>query len=353
MFELRPFDGTADELQRFVVASWSASYHGKMPFPLWTREYFEWNFGLSEGLPRDHLVAAYEGTRLVGTLLGLPFTFQLGGQEFSGTLGSWLSVDPDYRRQRLGTLLRDEMLATHRRLGLKGQVGYIFEGSSLSLGQRFWKPRAAAQLHRLARAGFWVRVFDAPRIAAWNCNPLEAFAIRLSQPFTREPPAVTEQIVRKYQPSDLTECLNLVNRTARQTECAMIWNEVDLERHLHGRGVGSARVLLRQGQVYGVCSFHCLPFQGRTVENVGVIDLLSGPEMTRAEAVHLLNAVMGEMRRQGASMVLRLRTSDVPWTWMAATLFLPRPADSTVCFSAASPDAQQFPVARSLSLLWR
>ena len=139
MVEIRSYEGTADELREFVVGVWRGSYAGRMAFPLWTPDFLRWQLGVEGETPRDHLLAAYDKGRLIGTILGFPARFRTPEGERPGTQGSWLSIDPDYRRQGIATRLRQELRRRHAELGLAFQIGYGYFGSRHSVGPAFWK----------------------------------------------------------------------------------------------------------------------------------------------------------------------------------------------------------------------
>lgn len=354
MIELRTFTGTAEELQAFVVGTWRASYGGKMAFPLWTMPYFEWQFGLAEGLPREHLVAAYDDGKLVGCVLGFPVKFRAGSEEFGATQGSWLSVDPDYRRQKLGSQLRQEMIRRHEEHHLAGQLGYIFQGSRLSLGNPFWTSKKSQGTAALQRAGFWVRILHPWRAAAWNVNRLEAFGTQLTAPLYYVPGRSTNGTVRAYRPSDLPACLELVNEMSAATEWGLVWEEARLARHLAGGGVGRARVFEKNGQVRGLVSYHALPFLGRTEEVVGILDIVATQHLTMSEATTLIHDCIFDLNKLGAILVVKLASGDVPWQRMIRCGFFPQPAQSQIIFSPAESNAVTLPrTVRSSHVLWR
>jgi GNAT superfamily N-acetyltransferase len=354
MIELRTFDGSTEQLQAFVVASWRASYGGKMAFPLWTVPYFEWQFGLADGLPREHLVAAYDGSKLVGCVLGFPVRFRYGNEEFGATQGSWLSVDLEYRRQKIGSKLRQEMIRRHAEHHLAGQLGYIFQGSKLSLGNPFWTSKLIEGTTPLQRAGFWIRILHPWRAAAWNVNRLEAFGTRLTAPLYYVPGRSINGTVRAYRASDLPVCLELANEMSATTQWGIVWEETQLARHLSGGGVGKARVFEKDGQVRGVVSYHALPFLGRTEEVVGILDVIATQRLTMSEAATLIHDCIFDLNKAGAILVVKLASGDVPWQRMIRCGFFPQPAQSQIIFSPAeaNSDLPIKKVSRS-HVLWR
>lgn len=127
--EIRSFDGTAEELSEFVVSTWKASYTGAVAVPNWTAEYFRWQLQMDSVDNRQHLVAAYDDSKLAGVVLYFPRRFELDGQNIAGAHASWFSVHADYRRQGIGALLKSAAMDRSREQELQFHVGYVFHGS--------------------------------------------------------------------------------------------------------------------------------------------------------------------------------------------------------------------------------
>jgi hypothetical protein len=353
MFEVRSFQGDAEELHRFVVGNWRRTYAGEMPFGLWSADYFDWQFGLSEGLARDHLITAYEGSRIVGTLLGIPFRFHHQQREFTGTLGSWLTVDPDMGRQGIGSKMREELFRVHQAQGMDGQLGYIYLGSKSAQGNPFWKKKPGqGRLQRVKELGFWARVLNPRRAAPWNYNRAEAWLTRLSAPlvFALRPTPCTD--VRPYRPGDLPACVELARHMSLATDLGILWDAENLGRQLEGRGVGKCMVYEGDGGVRGFCAYHLLPMLGRTEEPVGVIDMIATGSLPAKNAAALVNHCLHDMRQQGAILVTKLRGGDASWKALARCGFVPTPADHSLAMSWVDA-SREFPRIRSTHMLWR
>ncbi len=114
MIEIRTFEGSAGEMHEFVVGVWRSAYTGRMTFPLWSPEYFRWQFDLDSPLAREDLLAAYDGSRLVGTLFSIPLRFHTPAGERTGSQGSWLTIHPDVRGQRIVPQLVEERVRRHQ-----------------------------------------------------------------------------------------------------------------------------------------------------------------------------------------------------------------------------------------------
>ena len=113
MVKLDLFQGDHNELATFVSDVWRRSYSGKMTFPVWSAEYFRWHFPENDPQARERMIAAYDGDRLAGVLLGIPLRFRTPDKSLPGAMCSWLSIDQDYRGHRLAVELdrvRQELL---------------------------------------------------------------------------------------------------------------------------------------------------------------------------------------------------------------------------------------------------
>lgn len=353
MIEVQSFQGDAEELHHFLVGIWRKSYAGQMPFALWPAQYFDWQFGLSDGLPRDHLLTAYDGDRIAGTLLGIPFKFHHLRREFTGTIGGWLTVDPEFRRQGIGTKLREELTRVHQIQGMDGQLGYVYLGSKSAQGNPFWKSKSRqGSQQRLKKLGFWARLLDPRRAAQWNYNRVEAWLTRLGAPLVFAPKATQFPGIRSYQSSDLPACLELVREMSFATDLGIVWNADNLGRHLEGRGVGRCMVYELDGRVQGLCAYHVLPVLGRTAEPVGIIDIIATGQLTSRHGAALLNHCLHDMRASGAILATKLRSGDVPWKLLVRCGFVPAPADHFLCMNWVDA-SREFPRIRSTHLLWR
>jgi GNAT superfamily N-acetyltransferase len=353
--ELRSYEGSAEELRDFVVRVWRETYGGRMAFPLWTADYLRWQLGIDPGLGHDphQLLAAYDGARLIGTVLGFPAKYRTPQGERLGSQGSWLSVDHEYRRQGIATRLRQELRRRHAERGLAFQIGYGYFGSPHSLGPSFWQSQRELGTVFLNRVGFWARVLDNRKAIAWNLVGWERW---LTQGFGWMVLAPRERSAslrfREYRADDLTACRQLVDRSTAGCELALVWDDASLQRQLSGGGVAQTLLAEKQGQVCGLVNWHCLPFLGRTEERLAVIDLVAWGELGLREQHQLMNAALLRMQNSGAALALKLRIGDHAWAPFVTTGFVPRWPDSYV-LATWGQDPPDWPSLRRMHLLWR
>lgn len=353
MIEVRPYEGSAEDLSNFVTATWRRDYAGQMAFPLWSAEYLRWQLRLGEERFRKYQVAAYDGTRLVGTLLAAPCAFQTPEGRVAGAHGSWLAVDPEYRGQKIVGRMAEERVRRMAEDGGRLVVSYRFFGSKHSLAERPPTDKVDGGKTFIGKRGFWARVLDTPRAARWNVLGWESILTRVGGPFTPHP-RVTEAkgVIRPARDEDIPRCVELMRKMTAGMSVAVAWDEELLRHQLLGSPVAQTLVTETEGTVRGFVNFHVLPFLGRTEEPVGIIDILCLEAVTSRDCNPLVNAALAAMREQGGVLALKIGCGDAPWGTLLWTHFVPRLPDSYLVFQWP-----QAPIGGSLSgpmhLLWR
>jgi len=187
MVEIRSYEGTPDALSDFVVAQWQSTYRGAMAVPRWSGDFFRWQLGMDEPGPHEHVVAAYDGSRLVGVVGYFPMQFAFDEIRFAGSQASWLSVSPDAQGTGVARRLIEAVRTRHRERGLRFQFGFAYYGHRASRAPRFWRD-ASSTTTTIRNAGFWVRVLDPIRAIEWNRDSFQRRMTRLAAPFSGIPP---------------------------------------------------------------------------------------------------------------------------------------------------------------------
>lgn len=354
MLEVRPFEGSPEELSDFVVSQWDASYRGRMLIPRWSGDYFRWQLRMDEAEHRRHLVAAYHGTRLAGVVLQFPMQFATAEERFAASQASWLSVSPEFRGQGVASALNQNLRALNRELGLRFQLGYAYYGGRASLAPKFWLRTQTTNTSAVRSAGFWVRLLDPAKAAGWNLNRFEGWLTRLASPLF---PALRDQprsniVIRAAEHRDLPRCLELADQSTRHCDLRLVWDADSMTRQLGLNGFSHALVAEVHGEVRGFITFHVLPILGRTEAPIGILDLAVVSELSRAARNELLDAVLMSLQQRGAIAALKLRVGDYPrglflrWGWFW------RPSDSHVLVTWAN-EPQVLPKLRRIHVLWR
>lgn len=352
MLEVRTYDGDAAKLSEFIGSVWRATYAGKMPLPLWDVPYFNWQLLWRPAAERPYCLAAYDGQRLVGTLLGEEFRFRWFDREHVGTQGSWLSVDPEYRRQGIGGLLRDELVRRHKQRNADFQIGYGYNGSRLSMGPKFWKtfPKETFVPQSL---GFRARVLNYTAVADWELSRWESLGARMLgwwQP--RAARYQPDPHVRPYQDHDLPACLELSHSLLDRVQAGIVWERERLAHQLSYQEYPHTLVYELDGVVSGFINYHVLNFLGRTTIPVAMIDLFAPGELSAAAARGLMQTALRSMADEGVALCLILRTPCFPARVLWRTGFIPRPADQAVLLTRMNP-AFELGAAKRFHLLWR
>jgi predicted N-acetyltransferase YhbS len=354
MLEVRSYEGSPEELSDFVFTQWRASYGGRMAVPRWTGDYFRWQLRMDEPEQRRYLVAAYDGTRLAGVVPYFPMQFHLDGEAIAASQASWLSVSPDFRGQGVAGKLIESSRTLHREQGLRFQLGFAYYGHQSSQAPKFWLRKQTATTAAIRKVGFWVRVLDPPRAAAWNPDSFQHWVTRLTAPFCGIPRILSRPglVIRPAEPRDLQGCLNLAEQSTRHCRLRLLWDEESLGRIMGLHGFSQSLVAEESGELRGCISFHFLPLVGRTEELFGIMDLVLVSRLSPAARVELLNSALLSMKQQGAVTAMKLRVADYPRGLFTRLGWIPRPSDSHVLITwAGAPE--QLPRLGRMHILWR
>jgi GNAT superfamily N-acetyltransferase len=352
VIDVGSYRGSLEDLQAFVTEVWSREYQGRMSFPLWTADYFRWQFGESESAS-PLMLAALDGDRIVAALVGLRLPLWIAGVRRQGLLSSWLSVDPEYRGRGLVHELKSEQLRHLQQSQTDLIVSFRYDGSRVS---RAAGPTSAQRRDHdwsCRRVGFWARALDSGRLAQWTLSSIDRWLTHAGAVVIPAPRASSRvATVRDYRADDHSHCLALLRQSADGFDLTIDWTDDRLDRHLGGCGVGRCLVCCEAGEIRGFVSFHVLPFSARGVEPVGIMDLVVVDKLPAREQRALINAALVQMREAGAVLALKPRLGDVSPVTMTSCGFFPRPTDSyQMVHWLTSPDQQ--PSLRRQQFLWR
>ncbi|MCA9080586.1 MAG: GNAT family N-acetyltransferase [Planctomycetaceae bacterium] len=336
------------------MSTWLSTYAGKVSVPHWSADYFRWQLGLDRPESRDLLTCVYDRDRLVGCVLCFPMTFAWAGEQIEAAQASWLSVHPDYRGHGVGKMVNEASGKALRERGLAFKLGYGYFGSKDSLGPKFWKKTLGESSEFVGKIGFWARVLDPARAAAWNLNRMEsrltAFSAPvLTSPRLRHPRGVC---IRPVVAADLPRCLELAERSTSHADLRLLWDEESLGRQLGLQGYAEGLVAEEEGEVQGCIGFHAVPIQGNTVQPVGILDLVFVSELSARARNELVNSALLRLKEVGAVVALKLRGGDYPWNTFLNWGWVWKPVDSHVIVTWAD-NVQRRSAVRSSHLLWR
>lgn len=335
MIEIRTFDGDFPQLAEFCNSVWSRRYEGKMPFPVWSPEFLEWE--LDDGpLARELLVAAYDGQKLVGVMPARPMKFHVQGRTIDGSWGSYFSVDPSYEHQPVSLKLHLEQRRRHKEHGLKVNVGYAVTGYAAARGQEFWlkQQRLVKPVRRL---GTWVRALDPMAVARFSMKRLDVFGMHVARLVLRAPrPPRRPEAIRPFAPTDAAACARLLDAASRRANFGYAWDETLARRQLGFETATRTLVAEQNGCVGGVINYCALPLMGRAPIVVGLIDFLETGDLPASSAVDLVRAALADMLDRGVHLAMALRAASIPFWPLARTAFTMIPAE--YCYVAQPID---------------
>ena len=350
------FGGTTNELSEFVVSTWLASYEGHMIVPQWTSQYFDWMFPTSAepGIQRCFLVAAWDGNRLIGVVVAMPYDIQVHGETIPGTQASWLSVLPEYRRHGVARKMTDHLTEVERNAGRDFRIGYMYLGFKESLGPKFWL-RRERKTHFSRKLFLWLRIFNPRIVGRWRTNTIEKFGLRLlPSAFCRPGPVNPRITVRPYVPGDLAACIELANEQSTQVDLGLRWSNETLGKHLYFPGMAYTFVLERSGSIVGFLNFHVLALLLLGTAQAAIIDLLICRRLTHEEIRTMINHCLRSMESMGCDLVLMREFAKQPTTSLLRIGFVPQLTDSQLIFhrSVTGLDAT-YPNFKTIHVLWR
>ena len=326
MVEIRTFDGDFRQLAAFCNSAWSRRYQGRMPFPVWSPDFLEWEL---DDCPRTRelIVAAYDGGKLVGVMPARPMKFHLRGQIIDGSWGSYLSVDPSYENQPVSVKMHLEQRHRHKRLELKVNVGYVITGYAAGRGHQFWL-KQQRMVKPVRRLGTWVRTLDPMAVARFSIKRLDVLGMHLSRVLLRAPrPPKRPEAIRSFVPADAEACAALLDAASRRADFGYVWDEPMARRQLGFEQATRTLVAEQNGRVEGLINYCALPLMGRAPIVAGLIDFLETENLPIATAVDLVRAALTDMRSRGIHLAMALRASSIPFWPMARTAFTMVPAE--------------------------
>jgi len=329
MIEVRTCESETSEVAAFTTRVWRETFRGRRLAINWDTAYFDWQ--LFNGVcGRDYLLAAYDGTRLVGTLFAEPFRLSVRGVERDATMSSWLTVEPEYRRNDVASMLVAEMRRRHRERNAAFQIGFGVLGT---MGPQFWRTMPDAFI--LRKLGFWCLMSDVNALRESLYLPaLGRSAMRLLRVVERASPRAPKgEGIRTYAPTDLPRCLELANALGEGMDMAYRWEGARLGLQLQHKGQPRTLVYKEGGRVEGFINYYVVECVGRSTVRTAIIDIFAcGAAMSSRERTRLLQAGVAGMAEEGCVMALLLRIPCYPAATLLKSGFIPLPQEfSVIC----------------------
>jgi len=349
MIEILTYQGDARELVEFTTAAWKASASGLPHAPRWSETNLEWQLLRNPSASPEFRVAAYDGGALVGTLFAEEFDFWMQGERTRGTLASWLTVAPEYRRRGVAGKLAEELRQRHRERGARFCIGFGLLGSG---GARFWSRQPDTLLP--GKTGFWVRVLDRSEVSSWSMSLRDRLGVHLLRLWAGpvESPGEVSSL-RNYRDSDLDSCLALCNRPATAADLGLVWTRERLGHQLRFGDAVRTHLLTRDDRVAGIVSYYLLAFTGRTERRMAIFDIVELEDSAGAgDGKRLLYRALHEALDAGASSALVLRQPSMPKRALFASGFVPLPPDFEWILTLAAEPERMRSIHR-IHALWR
>lgn len=350
MIEVRTFEEDAATAAAFTHRVWTQRYALKVPVIEWSPEYFHWELLWDRPGARDFTVAAYEGTKLVGFLFAERLEVHIAGKPAIATSGSWLSVDPEHRRDGVARKIADEQRKRHREHGAAFMLGF---GLAHTDGPRFWEKLPDTKV--ACNLGFWMRPFDKKRVIEWSPAAKDRLLMTVASPILAGPvPEVDRAGVRPFEERDLAECTALLQALGKDAELGYRWSEARVRHQLAAGPISRTLVLEDGGKVLGLVNHYRIDMTARTTLPCAVIDFMAFAEgAPQRDRRRLINAALADMAREGAGLAMMLRIPCYPSRDLWATGFVPTPKESSVIFGLTDPSLPRLQDFDNFYIHWR
>ena len=321
--DIRDYSGDFEDVAELARRVWISQYGGKMWFPSWDAAFYRWQLGALGNAP---FVAAYDGTRLVGTLGTAPYTLRIGASTVPAGFSGWLNVDPMHRERHLAFGLVDALRRRHEDLGLAFSLGVVSSDRGSS-AHRFWTKYSAAHpgdFQFLFPLALWIKILTPQRMAQAAIAGWERIAARTLFPLLRAIPPGRDPDVRPYRADDLARCAQMLQAASSDFEWAVVWSPEQLANQLESPASGTL-VLERDGRVQGMVNYHFFLLHGRVPLRAAMIDLWADDGLTGTQRARLLGHLCGDLRERGFDVVAAIRSAMTPAAAFVTNLFLPQP----------------------------
>jgi|GEM_PF-4296594 len=321
--EFRKYEGDGKDLEEVHQKSWAAAYEGKQWIFDWDKEYFQWRLLDERIYDPELLVCAYEGTQLIGYMLGKNSLFSAEGQVYKGSLTSFLSVDPATKVRGLGARLVQKQRQIHQERNLDFSMGLSTDYPG-SMPKKFWdgvKRRYPEELDFLTPCQFWCAVIDSQKVSRAGVSVFERAAPYLSKLIPSVPSISGRDELRTYRAEDLEACLALVNQPIENSALQMKWTPDSLSAQIDHAYVETL-VLEQEGVIEGFISGHIIDMIKKDRMTVGMIELCKFSQRLK-KGKALYEGMKRRMVERGVDIVQMMTTGHVESSTLMTSGFLP------------------------------
>lgn len=326
MIEIRAYQGSPAELTAFIRRIWTTAFHGRILFPLWSQQELEWQFFDNPHGQPDYMLAAYDGARLIGTLLAIPAEYKANVGDFQGSCAGWFTVDPAYGNSLVGHQLIDAMRARHADRKARALLGFAFP-TGQGMGLEFWQAFAQTfptMVERPVKVRVLVRVLDARRLASSSLTLGDHLTARLLGAVTPSTAGYRGSVnVRDFRPEDLPRCLTLLEQVTKRADLRYKWSPDGLAHHLQYKRVPKTLVLESNGVVEGWITFYYVEMFGRREFMTALVDEVVCGNLSGQDRQMLIYAALQRMAGDGAIAAIVLRLPVWPIASLIRAAFVP------------------------------
>lgn len=279
----------AERIAALVNEVWHEQYPDDHLTPVWTPEFFEWQFLRS---PASHpavcLGCCVDG-ELVGIYCGDCWPLRIGDYRGRGTLLSCVSVKRKARHPSIAAALLAGMRDWSEAQGSCHLFGFVNPPGSGGVGRRYWT----------TRRGYAHTFLSAPRL--WQCLPETAM-----------------NGAGEGAPAwDLAQAPCIVDRVhsgiralAGDSLLAFEWSPERLAHQMHYGAIARTAVIVQGGEA-AACAFHHLPSRGGK-GGIGFIDFVTAGDPSGPVASQALAAAAGALAGNGCRRIFTLGPPVLP-----------------------------------------
>jgi hypothetical protein len=332
--EIRKYCGDFEDLVDLTSRVWIPLYAGKMWFSLPDAP------TMRSWAETGRCLAAYNGTKIVGSIFSVPYPLRINGAEQTTGLVLGFTVDPNHRR--VAWPLVERIRAFHAERGISFGLGGI-ASDPMSPSYRFWTRYMRAfpeRINFLLCTGHWFKILAPAALSRAGITRWERIASGTLGHLLRFSPYAFDSRVRSCRAQDLDRCAQLLDKTCVEFDWAIRWSAKQLAHELEDPAF-EILVLEHDGRVRGMVRYRRVVTYGRAPVNAAAIDLWADDGLTGLQRARLLGHVCNHLRQREVHVVLALRCAMMPSSAFRANLFLP-PA-SALHVAALVTDGERAP----------
>lgn len=317
--EIRDYEGDFEDIVDLTKRVWVPEYGGQTWVPIPDAAFLRWKLAAQGGAV---CLAAYEGTKLVGTVFLVPHALRIREIVHPVVMCTGFTVAPEHRRLALPLIERLRRAGEER--GMAFGIGMVLDDQK-SASYRFWTKYAEAfprNFRFVISGGYWGKFLAPHVLARAGIEAWERMASRALGPLLRCTPYDYDKNVRCYCAADLEQCTQIVEKTSAGLDWAMSWKPEKLSAQLENPEF-TTLVLERDGKIRGMVNSHCFSLRGRELIRAAMIDLWTDNDMTGGERVRLLSHLCAHLREQDVHAVVAARCAVTPAAAFLVNLFVP------------------------------